>query len=238
MGDVTIGCDIGQKKDPTAIAVVEKDERLSGRARTRTRKVYRLEEYRVIGAGGGFVTQMLDPHKEEAKITEHIPILENHYLVRHLERLPLGTTYPHVVDRLEDVIAQVIDRTGEWPAVYVDATGVGQPIVDLIDASGIKGFLYAVYFTHGDRLNCQGRQIVLGKAYLVSRLQVLLQGGRVHLPSTSEARVLAKELLDYEIKVDERANDTYGAFRVGSHDDLVTALGLAVVHEPVSWGVA
>ena len=42
------------------------------------------------------------------------------------------------------------------------------------------------------------------------------------------ARVLAEELLNLEIRVDENANDHYGAFRVGSHDDLVTALGLAV----------
>jgi hypothetical protein len=38
----------------------------------------------------------------------------------------------------------------------------------------------------------------------------------------------AQELQDYEIRVDENANDRYGAFRVGTHDDLVTALGLAV----------
>jgi hypothetical protein len=55
-----------------------------------------------------------------------------------------------------------------------------------------------------------------------------LQTARILLPRTMEARVLAQELLDYEIHVDEKANDTYGAFRVGSHDDLVTALGLAV----------
>lgn len=41
-----------------------------------------------------------------------------------------------------------------------------------------------------------------------------------------------QELLDYEIRVDENANDRYGAFRVGTHDDLVTALGLAVNSEP------
>lgn len=29
-------------------------------------------------------------------------------------------------------------------------------------------------------------------------------------------------------RVSENANDTYGAFKVGTHDDLVTALGLAV----------
>jgi hypothetical protein len=35
-------------------------------------------------------------------------------------------------------------------------------------------------------------------------------------------------LEDYEIRVSEDANDKYGAFRTGAHDDLVTALGLAV----------
>jgi hypothetical protein len=48
------------------------------------------------------------------------------------------------------------------------------------------------------------------------------------LPETPEARALASELLDYEIHVDENANEKYGAFKVGRHDDLVTAVGLAV----------
>jgi hypothetical protein len=90
-----------------------------------------------------------------------------------------------------------------------------------------------VYFTHGDRrVEQRDRSISLGKAWLVSRLQALLQTARILLPRTTEAHVLAQELLDYEIHVDEKANDTYGAFRVGSYDDLVTALGLAV-QEPV-----
>lgn len=31
----------------------------------------------------------------------------------------------------------------------------------------------------------------------------------------------------YELRVDENARETFGAFKVGTHDDLVTALGLA-----------
>ena len=69
-------------------------------------------------------------------------------------------------------------------------------------------------------------------AYLVARLQALLQTGRIHLPGTAEAEVLAQELIDYEIRVDPDANDRYGAFKVGTHDDLATALGLAVQREP------
>jgi hypothetical protein len=114
----------------------------------------------------------------------------------------------------------------------VDATGVGKPIVDLLHEQTSNVRPIAVYFTHGDRLTEKWdggyQQISLGKALLVSQLQALLQCHRLHLPKTSEAEALAQELLNYEIRVDENANDRYGAFRVGTHDDLVTALGLAV----------
>jgi hypothetical protein len=89
-----------------------------------------------------------------------------------------------------------------------------------------------VIFTSGERRTEANGQITLGKAWMVSRLQALLQTERLHLPETSEARQLAKELLDFEIRVDENANDLYGAFKVGAHDDLVTALGLAVHKRP------
>lgn len=152
---------------------------------------------------------------------------EHHYLVRHLERLALGTPYPAVADRVIAVAKAVRQRTGEAPEIYLDATGVGQPIVDLIASRGAPGRLWPVYFTHGDRRTEEAGRILLGKAFLVSRLQALLQSNCLHLPRTAEAEELGRELLDYEIRVDQDANDRYGAFRVGSHDDLVTALGLA-----------
>jgi hypothetical protein len=98
----------------------------------------------------------------------------------------------------------------------------------------------AVYFNHGDRRIVESDGVRLGKGYLVSRLQLLLQCRRLHLPRTPEAETLATELLAYEIRVDENASDRYGAFRVGTHDDLVTALGLAVQVETLwvrlTWG--
>ncbi len=206
MGAVTIGVDIGQKHDPTAIAVIEKEWRGT----------------------------------------------EEHFVARHLERLPLGTSYPKVAERLAEVARGAAARAqlqaeqeafwrDDWRArqqakagvaltIYLDATGVGQPVVDLMKAAGVS--VTPVYFTHGDRRSEEwengGLKVSLGKAHLVSRLQVLLQTQRIHLPDTAEARTLARELQDYEIRVDEQANDRYGAFAVGTHDDLVTALGLAV----------
>jgi hypothetical protein len=206
LGVVVVGVDIGQKHDPTAIAVVEHE--------------WRTRDGRE----------------------------EDHWLVRHLERLPLGTPYPQVSDRLTEVVGNVKERKRKireplpWggyevrivtPSVtiYIDATGVGQPVVDEISSRGLSPI--AVYFTHGDKRTEEGWSgVKLGKAWLVSRLQTLLQGGRIHLPNTQETQRLAQELLDYEIRVSEDANDRYGAFKVGTHDDLVTALGLAVQQVP------
>ena len=237
MGIISIGVDIGQKRDPTAIAVIEKEERLSGRTKTVTRTIYNRVDYAVLGAGSSFVTNLLNPHDEGQEVTGQEPIMETHYITRHLERLPLGTPYPQVSKRLVEVVERVTEKAGQEPDIFLDATGVGLPVVDLIRAGGIKGRLHPVYFVHGDRLARNEGQLTLGKAYLVSRLQTLLQGVRIHLPRTPEAEALAKELLDYEIHVDEHANDTYGAFKVGTHDDLVTALGLAVFYEPARWQV-
>ena len=189
MGSICVGIDIGQKIDPTAIAVVEIEAREDA-------PTHRYEDY---------------------------------HLVRHLERLPLGTPYPGVARRVAEVLTLMQERQQVTPAaVWLDSTGVGLPVVDLLQAAGVP--VTPVYFTHGDRLtrNDTGT-ITLGKALLVAQMQVLLQSGRILLPKTVEAEALAKELLDYEIKVDEKANDTYGAFKTGTHDDLVTCLGLAVL---------
>jgi len=67
---------------------------------------------------------------------------------------------------------------------------------------------------------------------------VLFQTRRIHLPKTEEVARLRTELLDYEIKIDENGTDRYGAFKVGRHDDLVTALGLATQPVRIPWGIA
>ena len=163
---------------------------------------------------------------------------ETHFLIRHLERLALGTQYPKVADRVAGITERVRARAGESPTVYVDATGVGLPVVDLLRERLRGGQVVAVYFTYGDRrtetVEDGQVRVSLGKAFLVSRLQALLQCGRLHLPMTGEAQALTDELLNYEIRVDENATEKYGAFKVGTHDDLVTALGLAVQMNPLS----
>jgi hypothetical protein len=154
-----------------------------------------------------------------------------HFNVRHLERLPAGTSFPDAARRVGEIARSVASRTGWRPEVFVDVTGLGDPILALVKRRVLR--VTGVYFNHGDRrLEEQSSEVRLGKAWLVARLQALLQTAVLHLPRTPDAEDLARELLDYEIRVTEDANDRYGAFRVGTHDDLVTALGLAVQEDP------
>ncbi len=221
---VHVGVDLGQRHDPTALVV----------------------------------TQVLTD-----------PAAQTRYLVRQMERLPLGTAYPDVATYLVRILAAlqamdqariaqaeqrladdgVIDpRTGQPPRVpgvarrlLVDATGVGRPVVDILEralqadptTAGVE--LKAITFRHGESYDRASG--MMGKAYLVSRLQALLQERLIQLPARHpEADALAREIHDYEIRVDENARDTYGAFKTGTHDDLVTALGLAVLEDPAQSG--
>jgi len=200
----TVGIDIGQKRDPTAISVVEVRERTTG-------------------------------HTSEAM-----------HITRHLERLPLGTSYPKIAERLAVIVknAQQEARQQHFEergvtnprdyrfTVYIDSTGVGQPVADILSETGLD--IHPTYFTHGDRRTVDRDQVTMGKLWLVSRLKGLFQTGRIRLPPNhAEAQAMMQELSDYEVRVDERANDRYGAFKVGAHDDLVTSLGLAVQDEGI-----
>ena len=73
-GRFIVGADIGQARDPTALAVIEAEAEM--------------------------------------------------ILVRHLERLPLGTPYPDAVKRIGEVV-----QTLPGAELVVDATGVGRPVV-------------------------------------------------------------------------------------------------------------
>jgi hypothetical protein len=184
MGTVRIGCDLGQKTDPTAIVVIEIEKRAD---------------------------------------------LKEHFVARHVERMPLGTPYPAVVDRLV-VIHWKLVADHEQAPIWVDATGLGAPVVDLLREARLP--VTPVYLTGTDKAVREGSELHLGKAVLVSRLQVLLQSGQIHLPKTAEAQALIDELLSYEIRVTDAGHAQFGAFKTGAHDDLVTALGLAVWQPP------
>jgi hypothetical protein len=210
---IQVGVDVGQRQDPSAVVVTEVQLRDYSVARPALSADQDRETYeRALVAGGPYPP------------ARHVTGGELYYVVRTLGRLPLGTPYPAVAERLVSLCEQLAPR-GQV-TVYVDATGVGQPVVDLLEAAGVEN-LFAVYLTGGEREHREDREIKLPKMMLVSRMKVLLQTGRVLLPKTPEAETLKIELQNFETRFTDAANLQFGAFKVGAHDDLAVALGLA-----------
>lgn len=66
------------------------------------------------------------------------------------------------------------------------------------------------------------------KRELVSVLQILLQEGRLAVPAElPDAALLRRELLQFRVRISGAANETFGAWREGEHDDMVIAVALA-----------
>jgi hypothetical protein len=228
---VHFGLDVGQKSDYSAIVVVQVGERPG--------------------------PQMYKDFRD-GKLH---PVPESTYKVRHLARLPLGTSFSAVARAVVDLVGGVwaweSDLRHEGVILpyepqlsrdlWMDATGLGLPVVELVkNALAVSSktdrcTVHPVVFTHGDRFTrgaYEDTGDVLGKAYLVSRLQALFEQRQLTLPKADpQIDMMVEELKAYEIHVDTDANDKYGAFAVGAHDDVVTALGLACLEDPGYYGV-
>lgn len=147
------------------------------------------------------------------------------YHLRHLERFKLGTSYPDVVNRVKELLNTEPLKGNSH--LVADATGVGVPVVDILRQAGLSPI--PVLITGGDSVSTSGVFWRAPKRDLVALLQVLLQSGRLKIAEgLPEARTLINELLAFKVKITVSANDTYGVWREGVHDDLVLAVALAV----------
>jgi hypothetical protein len=145
------------------------------------------------------------------------------YAVRHLERVR-GKPYPEIVRRVGALLATPELRGNA--RLVVDSTGVGRPVVDLLRQAGLSPV--AVTITGGDIVTHEGREYRVPKRDLVAAVQVLLQGRRLRVAEKlPEAQLLTDELQNFQIKLTATAHDVYGAWREGTHDDLVLAVALA-----------
>jgi hypothetical protein len=150
------------------------------------------------------------------------------YRVGHLERFPLGTTYPDVVRGVVK-LAQRPELGGDRQLV-VDATGVGRPVVDLLrEALGKQcRQMHPVTTTGGGTATAGAFGLRVPKRDLVLSLKVLLESKRLEfIGKRPEAATLVREALNFRVKITAAANGTYGAWREGQHDDLVLSVALA-----------
>ena len=150
-----------------------------------------------------------------------------HLLVRFLERLPLGTPYPLVVEHIADLVAHC-----RQCALIVDATGVGEPVVDSLRRAGLGCEIAAVTITSGQRETRTGSHYCVPKQDLIAGLQLAMENDELRVArSLPDAGSLVRELLSVRIRSSfghsGSARVRIGADGYGEHDDLVTALSLA-----------
>jgi hypothetical protein len=167
------------------------------------------------------------------------------YRVTNLKRFPLGTEYTEITAWLVRFF-QTADpaRHGEPPpALVVDETGCGAPVVEMIrvafDKAAIPGFLVAVTITAGSGVtNTIGRRghWRVAKSVLASVLVTLFQSRRLHIAQLPGTATLLKEAQAFSVKVTPAGNETFLAWRESDKDDTVLSLALACwAAETIVW---
>ena len=153
------------------------------------------------------------------------PVFDLRYHVRYAQRFELGTTYPAICEAIN-----LLTSTNELNRQYLvilDATGVGQPVYQLLREKKI--LTVPVTITAGaEEVYTPEGEYHVPKRILVSNLQVLFQTGQLKFAEgLPELPVLIEELKNFKAKISLSGHDTYEAWRENDHDDLVLALALA-----------
>lgn len=150
--------------------------------------------------------------------------------LRHLQRWEHGTAYPRIV---QDVV-QLLDTAplrADRAMLVVDATGVGAPVVDLFRAEQVNHAPVTITGGFAVGWDLQRGSFTVPKRDLVSVMAVLLEQRRLRIPEALPTRdLLTRELQAFRRRVTPVGNDTYASWREQDHDDLVLAVALAAWH--------
>ena len=212
MSKLLMGLDLGQARDYTALAIIEKVMPPAGDDAGDVPFYEKKPPAFPPPVGGGAA----EPAKQEPQ-----------FHVRYLERFPLGTPYPDVVRRVTEGKKELEASSGGTVPLVVDATGVGLPVVDLFKEAKLRPI--SVWIHGGETVSQEGRTYRVPKRDLAGVLQVLFQSGRIKVArGLREAETLMRELQNFKVKINIQAgHDSYEAWREGDHDDLVLAVALA-----------
>ena len=146
--------------------------------------------------------------------------------LRHLERVPLGTAYTEIVERVGRVVRTPAVRDQCY--LVVDATGVGRPVVDMLRSARLPCRLMAVLITGGEQGGAANDYYHVPKRDLITGMRLLLEQGKLKIAAALEhGPTLIHEMAGMRVKMSAAGNEQYEAWREGTHDDLVLAVALA-----------
>jgi len=158
--------------------------------------------------------------------------------LRHLERYPLMTPYPEIVEKVAALVRDERLAPTEYdpsraryssqpPALVVDNTGVGVAVTDLLKGKGLK--FTPVTITAGDAAHKVKGNWRVPNRDLVAALEVPFHTGALKVAGGLTLwPVLKEELLNFRRKINlKTAHDSYEHWRETDHDDLLLATALA-----------
>lgn len=153
------------------------------------------------------------------------------YRVQHLVKIPLGTPYPEVVDRVGAAFRKLYRLDGD---LVVDRSGVGRAPVDELRARGHK--VYAVTITGGDsqtrteKLGDQGENWSVSRSVLMEKIAALAFAAEIRWsPKLALVNDFKRQLHDLQVHY-----SAAGAERIqpdpkaDHHADLIFAVALAI----------
>ena len=149
--------------------------------------------------------------------------------VRHIERLPLGMSYPDQVQRIAAIVSS--PELARDALVAVDGTGVGRAVTDLLQDAlrPPRAPLVAITITGGVTASHKKSRWSVPKRDLIGGAQVALQSKRLKIASALEnAQLLVDELTAYRVTLSEDGRENFGNGREAPNDDLVLALSIGV----------
>ncbi|VVB90739.1 Uncharacterised protein [uncultured archaeon] len=165
---------------------------------------------------------VIEKHQQETD-GKHI----NLYDVRYLERVPLNTSYPSIIDKVKRIYNSLCKDTDKKPILVLDVTGVGRAVFDSFVQEKLNPVGISIH--GGNTVTKDGNIYNVPKRDLAGVLQVLYQSARIKVSSKlRDAQTLNNELLNFKIKINiGTGHDSYEAWRESIHDDLVLSVACA-----------
>ncbi|MBS1873470.1 MAG: hypothetical protein JSU00_09650 [Acidobacteria bacterium] len=148
------------------------------------------------------------------------------YGLRHLERLPFGTSYPRAVERVARMTR--IPEMERRCTLVVDAGGPGNPLIGMLREEDLDCHMIPVTTTGGQQETQRTDGRTVPKAKLIGTLQLMLELGELRISTRLPSRGrLLDELMNLRAGRSRTGKETFGAAGSSQHDDLVIAVALA-----------
>ncbi len=194
-----LSVDLGSEHDYTALALLE--------------RVEKLQDRNILS------------YNSRPIMDEPVIVTAELHLV-HMERVPLKTPYPTIVEKIGYIVnrPEFVDQI----ALIVDRTGVGIPVIQMMYQQGLAPIGITIH--GGNSVTTSKDNYGVPKRDLVTALLSAYQMKRFKTKSPEVMPIIKEfrdELAGFQMKINQHTgNDTYEAWLERIHDDLVVAAAM------------